>query len=182
MTRASPVAICIDGLEAAVDERGSQRSISSATSPVQPDGDQGALSDATPVSSRTASRLILVTSGDIRKAARVVWVVKIKQVRAEGAPVPPKSKVDLYAAIRRDVRAGMSNRAVQRKYGVGFRTVKAALESVWPEPRKQLPPARRRRLTISAAISGRASLRTGRNEVAPPVPCCLDARRDFCRF
>src|SRR5207247_957724 len=38
--------------------------------------------DATPVSSRAASRLILVTSGDIRKAARVVWVVKIKQVRA----------------------------------------------------------------------------------------------------
>ncbi|MFI5823763.1 hypothetical protein ACIA8I_32460 [Streptomyces rishiriensis] len=31
----------------------------------------------------------------------------------------------------------MSNRALQRKYGVGFRTVKAAMESVWPEPRKQ---------------------------------------------
>jgi transposase len=58
--------------------------------------------------------------------------------------VPPKSKVDLYAAIRRDVRAGMSNRAVQRKYGVGFRTVKAAMESVWPEPRKQLPPRKTR--------------------------------------
>ena len=40
--------------------------------------------------------------------------------------MPPKSKVDLYAAICRDVRAGVSNRAVQRKYGVGFRTVKAA--------------------------------------------------------
>lgn len=42
----------------------------------------------------------------------------------KGAPVPPKSKVDLYAAIRRDARAGMSNRAVQRKYGVGFRSEK----------------------------------------------------------
>ena len=58
--------------------------------------------------------------------------------------MPPKSKVDLYAAIRRDARAGMSNRAVQRKYGVGFRTVKAAMESVWPEPRKQLPPRKTR--------------------------------------
>lgn len=58
--------------------------------------------------------------------------------------MPPKSKVDLYAAIRRDARSGMSNRAVQRKYGVGFRTVKAAMESVWPEPRKQLPPRRTR--------------------------------------
>lgn len=38
------------------------------------------------------------------------------------------------------------------------------------------------RPTISAAISGRVSLRTGRNEVASLVACCLDARRDFCRF
>jgi len=38
----------------------------------------------------------------------------------------------------------MSNRALQRKYGVGFRTVKAAMESVWPEPRKQLPPRKTR--------------------------------------
>lgn len=65
---------------------------------------------------------------------------------------PPRSKVDLYAAIRRDARAGMSYRALMREYGVGFRTVKAALESVcsgcrpsgpsspaWPKP----PPATR---------------------------------------
>lgn len=54
--------------------------------------------------------------------------------------MPPKSKVDLYAAIRRDSRAGLSNRALQHKYGVGFRTVQKALTSVWPEPRKKLPP------------------------------------------
>jgi transposase len=53
---------------------------------------------------------------------------------------PPKSKVDLYAAIRRDARAGMSYRALMREHGVGFRTVKAALESVWPEPRKRPRP------------------------------------------
>ncbi|MEU9272738.1 IS21 family transposase [Streptomyces sp. NPDC048251] len=52
----------------------------------------------------------------------------------------PKSKVDLYAAIRRDARQGLSNRALQRKYGVGFLTVQKALASAWPEPRKPLPP------------------------------------------
>ncbi|MFF7791315.1 IS21 family transposase [Streptomyces sp. NPDC007991] len=58
--------------------------------------------------------------------------------------MPPKSKVDLYAAIRRDSRAGLSNRALQHKYGVGFRTMQKALTSVWPEPRKKLPPRRTR--------------------------------------
>ncbi|MEU0414374.1 hypothetical protein ABZ307_42305 [Streptomyces griseorubiginosus] len=58
--------------------------------------------------------------------------------------MPPKSKVDLYAAIRRDSRAGLSNRALQQKYGVGFRTVQKALVSVWPKPRKKPPPRRTR--------------------------------------
>ncbi|GAA2425445.1 hypothetical protein GCM10010421_10220 [Streptomyces glaucus] len=52
----------------------------------------------------------------------------------------PKSKVDLYAAIRRDAKAGLSIRALQRKYGVGFLTVKEAQTSAWSEPRKKLPP------------------------------------------
>lgn len=55
-----------------------------------------------------------------------------------------KSRVELYAAIRRDSRAGMSGRALQHKYGVGDRTVAKALVSVWPEPRKKLPPRRTR--------------------------------------
>lgn len=38
----------------------------------------------------------------------------------------PGSRVELYAAIRRDARAGMSNRALQRKHRVGYRTVAAA--------------------------------------------------------
>ncbi|MEU7899871.1 hypothetical protein AB0B45_44390 [Nonomuraea sp. NPDC049152] len=41
----------------------------------------------------------------------------------------PKSKVELYAAIRCDSRAGLASRALQRKYGVGFRTVEKALAS-----------------------------------------------------
>jgi hypothetical protein len=53
--------------------------------------------------------------------------------------VPP-SKVELYAAIRRDARAGMSGRAIEKKYQVGRRTIAKALSSAWPEPRKQLPP------------------------------------------
>jgi transposase len=52
----------------------------------------------------------------------------------------PLSKVELYAAIRRDSRAGMSGRAIQEKYHVGRRTVAGALASAWPEPRKRLPP------------------------------------------
>ena len=50
--------------------------------------------------------------------------------------MPCQSKVELYAAIRRDARAGMSGRALQTKYGVGWRTVQAAATSVWPAERK----------------------------------------------
>lgn len=52
----------------------------------------------------------------------------------------PSSKVELYAAIRRDARAGMSGREMERKHGVGRRTIIKALSSAWPEPRKKLPP------------------------------------------
>lgn len=52
----------------------------------------------------------------------------------------PTSKVELYAAIRRDCRAGLSKRAVMRKYGVGHPTIQYALESAWPKPRKKLAP------------------------------------------
>ena len=55
------------------------------------------------------------------------------------------SRVDLYAAIRRDAKTGLSNRALQRKHGVGYRTVSAALESAWPKARKP-PPKRGSRL------------------------------------
>lgn len=58
---------------------------------------------------------------------------------------PARSRVELYAAIRRDSRAGLSGRALKRKYGVGYATVTAALESAWPEPRKK-PAARGSRL------------------------------------
>ena len=53
--------------------------------------------------------------------------------------VPALSKVELYAAIRRDSRAGMSSRAIEHQYGVGRNTVRKALASAWPAPRKTLP-------------------------------------------
>ncbi|MQA17187.1 MAG: IS21 family transposase [Pseudonocardiaceae bacterium] len=56
-----------------------------------------------------------------------------------------RGRVELYSAIRRDARTGMSNRALQRKHGVGYRTVAAALESAWPKARKA-PPRRGSRL------------------------------------
>lgn len=46
------------------------------------------------------------------------------------------SKVDLFAAIRRDSHAGVSGRTIAQKYQVSRRTVRAALTSVWPQPRK----------------------------------------------
>jgi hypothetical protein len=57
----------------------------------------------------------------------------------------PAPKVELYAAIRRDARAGMSARAIERKYRVGRRTIIKALASAWPEPRKK-PPRRASKL------------------------------------
>jgi transposase len=53
-------------------------------------------------------------------------------------------KVALYAAIRRESRAGLSGREIERKYRVSRRTVAKALASAWPEPRRKLPPRRTR--------------------------------------
>jgi transposase len=50
-----------------------------------------------------------------------------------------QSRVELYAAIRRDARAGMSERQLQRSHHVGWRTVKAAMESAWPAQRAPYP-------------------------------------------
>jgi transposase len=60
--------------------------------------------------------------------------------------MPPVSKTGLYAAIRCDARAGMSGRAIERKYQVGCRTVVEALASAWPQPRKKKLPPRPSRL------------------------------------
>ncbi|WP_328624200.1 hypothetical protein OHA88_03730 [Streptomyces sp. NBC_00353] len=54
--------------------------------------------------------------------------------------MPQMPKVELYAAIRRDHRGGMTMREIERKYNVSWRTVRGAVDSVWPEPRKKLPP------------------------------------------
>ncbi len=51
-----------------------------------------------------------------------------------------QSKTELYAAIRRDVRDGLSIRAVMRKHGVSHPTVRQALDSAWPKPRKKMEP------------------------------------------
>lgn len=53
----------------------------------------------------------------------------------------PRSKVELFAAIRRDSRSGgLSVRELARKYKVHRRTVREALGCAWPAPRKKLPP------------------------------------------
>ncbi|MGW3653538.1 IS21 family transposase [Streptomyces sp. NPDC000878] len=64
------------------------------------------------------------------------------------------SKVELYAAIRRDHRAGLSMRALERKYGVTWRTIRRALDSHWPEPRKQQTPRASRLDPYKLVIDG----------------------------
>ncbi|MFI2452746.1 hypothetical protein [Streptomyces sp. NPDC019539] len=53
--------------------------------------------------------------------------------------MPQMSKVELYAAIRRDHRDGMSMREHERTHGVTWRTVRKALDSAWSGPCKKLP-------------------------------------------
>ena len=50
--------------------------------------------------------------------------------------MPPMSKVDLFAAIRRDSRAGLSVRALARKYQVSRRTIRSVLSSARPASRR----------------------------------------------
>jgi len=47
-------------------------------------------------------------------------------------------KVALYALIRRESRAGLSSREIERKHRVSRRTVAKALASAWPEARKEM--------------------------------------------
>lgn len=49
------------------------------------------------------------------------------------------SRVELFAAIRRDERAGMSKRALMQKHRVGYDTVNSALASAWPEKKPTKP-------------------------------------------
>ncbi|GII96715.1 hypothetical protein Ssi02_69460 [Sinosporangium siamense] len=51
-----------------------------------------------------------------------------------------KSKVEVFAAIRRDSRAGLSGRQIAIKYRVSRNTVAEALRQPWPEPRKKMAP------------------------------------------
>ena len=54
--------------------------------------------------------------------------------------MPPKSKVELFAAIRRDARVEkLPIRELARRHGVHRRLVREALTSAWPAPRKPLP-------------------------------------------
>jgi hypothetical protein len=62
-------------------------------------------------------------------------------VSGEGVTlVPALSRAELFAAIRRESRAGKSSRTIEREYGVGRATVRQALASAWPSPRRMPPP------------------------------------------
>lgn len=51
--------------------------------------------------------------------------------------MPGVSRVELYAAIRRDARNGSSMRSIARTHRVSYHTVKDALGSAWPQKRKE---------------------------------------------
>lgn len=53
--------------------------------------------------------------------------------------MPGVRRAKLYAAIRRDLRAGLSAREIQRTHHVTWRTVKAAESSAWPASRATYP-------------------------------------------
>lgn len=64
-----------------------------------------------------------------------------------------KSKAEIFAAIRRDARLeGLGVRALARRYGVHRRTVREALASAWPKPRKKMQPRRSRLDPFKSAI------------------------------
>jgi hypothetical protein len=67
-------------------------------------------------------------------------VVEHRLTRDGDRPMPRMSKIELFAAIRRDLAAGMSGRAIEEKHRVGRRTVSAAMASALPPPRKAMPP------------------------------------------
>ncbi|WP_420716488.1 HAD-IA family hydrolase [Streptomyces sp. H27-H1] len=87
---------------------------------------------------RTITRIAANTS----MLASGAWLCSARR----GARVLLKSKVDLYTAIRRDARGGMSLRALVRKYGVGYETVQKALISALPTPQKKMEPTSGSRL------------------------------------
>lgn len=80
--------------------------------------------------------------------------------------MPARTRVELYAEIRRDARAGLSGRQLQRKYGVGYRTVAAAMASAWPQARKQSEPRATRLDVFKPVIDGmlRADLAAPRKQ------------------
>ncbi|MFD8546843.1 winged helix-turn-helix transcriptional regulator [Streptomyces sp. NPDC059649] len=84
--------------------------------------------------------------------------------------MPQTSKAELYAAIRRDHRGGMSMRELERKHGVTWWRVRKALGSAWPEPR--LCAAIVDRLTFNGTLIGKEVLPVLRDRApyggAPP--------------
>lgn len=91
------------------------------------------------------------------------------------------SRAELFAAIRRDRRLepGMSQRALGEKYGVHRRTVRQALNSAIPPPRKKAAP---RESVLDPAKSWidamlREDLTAPRKQSTPPDGSTRGSRR-----
>ena len=75
--------------------------------------------------------------------------------RQPGAPPPKQPKEELFMLIRHDAREhGLSARALADRHGTGRRTVRQALRSPRPAPRKPQPPRSLRLDPFTAIIDG----------------------------
>lgn len=77
-----------------------------------------------------------------------------------------QSRAQLFADLRREYQAGTSKRALKRKYHVSSRTIVAALDSVFPRPRRRLPDRVSRLDQFKALVDEwlRADLRAPRKQ------------------
>lgn len=87
-------------------------------------------------------RLTALTGRSPEVLERVLSDARPPHRRKAGPPRKPKraTKTELYQRIRRDAEAdGLSGRALVKRHHVTWRTVRAALDSPEPQPRKPLP-------------------------------------------
>ncbi|MET7929577.1 hypothetical protein ABZT43_37635 [Streptomyces sp. NPDC005349] len=92
--------------------------------------------------SRSAQRRLLGVQGDRagRQAVKSTGVApRGLEEKTQAAP-GRLAKAELYAAIRRDHRGGRKRRETDGTDNVSWWTASKAVDSIWPEPGKKLPP------------------------------------------
>ncbi len=68
--------------------------------------------------------------------------------------MPQMSKVELHAAMRRDLRDGTEPQEIVRSYNVSWRMIRMAVESVRPQSRKKRRGIGSRARTVDGYVEG----------------------------